>query len=98
MQCTNQTARPQPFRPPDYPATPAEAAPILERWPHLGIHRGRPVETIGQTLTRLVDKTPDPLPEEFLRRFAASVAQEPSLFGRVFRHGLRAIQEPQSHE
>ena len=56
-------------------------------------HDGRPPETVGQTLTRLIEGEPDPLPVRFIERFLATVAGRPETFGRVFAHGLLALKE-----
>ncbi|NQT15219.1 MAG: hypothetical protein HQ582_20855 [Planctomycetes bacterium] len=76
----------------NYPATPEEAERIFLRWPHLNHHRGRPVETVGQTLQRMIDRVPDPLPDEFQRRFAVSIVGNPEFYGRLFAHAMREFQ------
>jgi len=80
-------------RAPNYPATQADVEEIREKWPHLLIHRGRPVETIGKTLARQIDGIPDPLPDGDVGRFAATVAAKPVFFGRLCEHAINAARE-----
>jgi hypothetical protein len=53
----------------------------------------RMLRTVGE----MVFPTPEPLPDTFLGRCAASVAAEPERWGRVFLHALKAAREGQQH-
>ena len=68
-------------------------AEMVARWGHLAIHRGRRPETAGQILSRVVFKTPSPLPAQFVERLAVSVASDPDLFGRILAPAVRAATE-----
>jgi len=37
----------------------------------------------------MIDRVPDPLPDEFQRRLAVSIVENPAFFGRLFAHALR---------
>lgn len=77
----------------NYPATPADIERIREKWLHLLFHHGRPIETIGETLLRRMNGVPDPLPDVFVARLAATIAARPVFFGRLVRHALRSAGE-----
>ncbi len=76
-------AKQVPRQPRNYPATKEEAAAMMRASaiPYRA-------ETIGETLTRMIDRPPEPLPDEFLRRFAATAAAQPVPLGRIVRHAL----------
>ncbi|HYW80499.1 MAG TPA: hypothetical protein VE890_13030 [Thermoguttaceae bacterium] len=44
--------------------------------------------TVGEILTRMIDKPPKPLPEIFIKRLAVTAVEEPVSLGRVIRHAL----------
>jgi hypothetical protein len=49
------------------------------------IHKGRPFETIGQTLARMTGEAPpEPFPAKFAARLAATMLAEPE-FAEVLR-------------
>jgi hypothetical protein len=45
-------------------------------------------ETIGEKLTRMIDRPPSPLPDVFITRLAVTAAAEPVALGRIFRNAL----------
>ena len=69
----------------NYPATKAEAEAMLET----STIGGYKIERIGD----LINPPPEPLPRRFAERFAASVASNPRLFGRLFIHAIRAVRK-----
>jgi hypothetical protein len=46
-----------------------------------------------RTIGDMIFPPPEPLPDRFLGRFAASVASQPERWGRVFLHALKAATE-----
>ncbi len=73
----------------NYPATLADLETIDTAMPF--IHNGRPYETIGQTLARMMGEAPpDPMPEEATASLAATLAAEPATWGRLFLHCITA--------
>ena len=72
----------------NYPASVAESQQMLET-SEFGSYK---IETIGD----LLDRRPEPLPDSFMARLAASIAENPAAFGRLFLHAIRAAQEVQS--
>ena len=38
--------------------------------------------------SRMIEKRPEPLPESFVKRLAATAASEPVALGRIIRHAL----------
>jgi hypothetical protein len=63
------------------------------------IANGRPMETIGQTLARVVEGTPEPLPNAMTQQLAATLAADPAAWGRLFIHCIHTAQaEEGGHE
>jgi hypothetical protein len=76
---------------PSFPATLPELAMLDTAMPL--VHRGRPFETIGQTLARMMGEAPpDPLPATMTTRLAASFAADRATWGRLFLHCIGAAQ------
>lgn len=73
----------------NYPATLADLETFDTAMPF--IHNGRPYETNGQTLARMLGEAPpDPMPEEATAQLAASLAADPVPWGRLFLHCISA--------
>ena len=93
MDDTSKCPLRQPYRAArDTFQTPAQAEAYFLRFPTQAPHPGRPVETIGQTLQRMIDRVPAPLPDDFRRRLAVSIVEDPEFFGRLFAHAVREFQ------
>lgn len=73
---------------PNFPATLRDIDNLDTAMPHIA--GGRPMETIGQSLTRLIDKMPAPLPDELARQVAVTIAADPAEWGRLFAHCIEA--------
>ena len=74
----------------NFPATLSDLETLNTAMPFVA--DGRPMETIGQTLTRLVKRTPDPLPTAMTRQIAATFAADSAAWGRLFVHCIEAAQ------
>lgn len=68
----------------NYPADLREAALVADRSAMPLLHRGRPPETIGQTMQRRMDRVPEPFSANFAARLEATLLAEPA-FARVLR-------------
>ena len=77
-------------RPADnYPATLADLDLLDTAMPF--VHKGRPLETIGQMLARVMGEAPpDPMPEEATASLAATLAADPATWGRLVIHCIDA--------
>jgi len=65
----------------NYPATVAEVEQMLDE----SVVPGYRIETIGDW----IHPPPKPLPDRLVERFAATIAEKPTLWGRLLRHVLR---------
>ena len=73
----------------NFPATLADLNTIDTAMPFT--HNGRPYETNGQTLARMMGEAPpDPLPEPIVQQLAATFAVDPAAWGRLFIHCITA--------
>jgi hypothetical protein len=81
----------------NFPATLADLQSLDTTMPLVA--NGRRPETIGQTLARLIERIPDPLPTATAQQMAATFAADPAAWGRLFIHCIHTAQtEEGGHE
>jgi len=82
---------------PNFPATLADLESLDTTMPLVA--NGRRPETIGQTLARLIERTPDPLPTATAQQIAATFAADSAAWGRLFIHCIHTARtEEVEHE